>query len=173
MTTTTTSVLSQELGRGLQGAADALSDQMVERLAITAGNVAEIADRLNDPDTRDAVHTLLDELTSLHRSGGLVSLFELVDLLNVARNAMTDSMIERLASFAEHMVTNVANEETADLFQTFATALFDAQKKAEAQPVRGGLLSVMRLMSAPETQASLNFLMAFAQGLQRGGQPEK
>jgi uncharacterized protein YjgD (DUF1641 family) len=71
------------------------------------------------------------------------------------------------------MVTNVANEETADLFQTFATALFDAQKKAEAQPVRGGLLSVMRLMSAPETQASLNFLMAFAQGLQRGGQPDK
>ena len=169
MATTTTSALSQDLERGLQGAADALSDQMVERLATTAGNVAEIADRLNDPDTRDAVHTLLDELTRLHRSGGLVSLFELVHLLNVARNAMTDGMIERLASFGEHMVTNVANEETADLFQTFATALFDAQDRVKAQPARGGLLSAMRLMSAPETQASLSFLLAFAQGLQRGG----
>ena len=168
-TTTTTSVLGQELGRGVQCATDALTDQMVERLAISASNVAEIADRLNDPDTRDAVHTLLDELTRLHRSGGLVSLFEVAHLLNVARNAMTDGMVERLASFAEHMVTNVANEETADLFQTFATALFDAQDRVKDQPARGGLLSAMRLLSAPETQASLNFLLAFAEGLKNIG----
>jgi len=165
----TTSALQADLERGLQGATDALTDQMVERLATAAGNVAEIADRLNDPDTRDAVHTLLDELTRLHRAGGLVSLFELVHMVNAARNAMTDSIVERLATFSEHMVTNVANEETADLFQTFATALFDAQKQTEAQPSRGGLLSAVRLLSAPETQTSLTFLLAFAQGLQRGG----
>lgn len=165
----TTSALKADLERGLQGAADALTDQMVERLATAAGNVGEIADRLNDPDTRDAVHTLLDELTRLHRAGGLVSLFELVHMVNAARNAMTDSIVERLATFGEHMVTNVANEETADLFQTFATALFDAQKKTESQPSRGGLLSAMRLLSAPETQTSLHFLLTFAQGLQHGG----
>ena len=160
---------AEDLQRGVQGAADALTDQMVERLAITAGNVAEIADRLNEPDTREAVHALLDELTRLHKVGGLVSLFELVHMINAARNATTDSIVERLAMFTEHMVTNVANEETADLFQTFATALTDAQKKTEAQPAGGGLLSAVRLLSAPETQSSLHFLLAFAQGLQRGG----
>jgi len=166
MATSTTPALSQELQRGIQGAADALTDQMVERLATTAGNVAEIADRLNEPDTRDAVHTLLDELTRLHRAGGLVSVFELVHMVNAARNAMTDGIVERLAGFGEHMVNNLANEETADLFQTFATALFDAQKKTAEQPSRGGLLSAMRLLSAPETQSSLQFLLAFAKGLQ-------
>jgi uncharacterized protein YjgD (DUF1641 family) len=167
MATTKLSALTQELEGGLQGATDALTDQMVERLASTAGNVGEIADRLNDPDTRDAVHTLLDELTRLHRAGGLVSLFELVHVVNAARNAMTDSILERLAGFTEHMVTNVANEETADLFQTFATALTDAQKQAEAAPARGGLLSAVRLLSAPQTQASLQFLLAFAEGLRK------
>jgi uncharacterized protein YjgD (DUF1641 family) len=170
MATSTTSVLKQDLERGLQGATDALTDQMVERLATAAGNVAEIADRLNDADTRDAVHTLLDELTRLHKAGGLVSLFEMVHMVNAARNAMTDGIVERLATFSEHMVTNLANEETADLFQTFATALTDAQKKAEAEPARGGLLSAMHLLSAPETQQSLRFLLTFAQGLQRGSQ---
>jgi len=167
MAMTKSSALTQELEAGLQGATDALTDQMVERLASTAGNVAEIADRLNDPDTRDAVHTLLDELTRLHKAGGLVSLFELVHMVNAARNAMTDSIVERLAGFTEHMVTNVANEETADLFQTFATALIDAQKQAEAAPARGGLLSAVRLLSAPQTQASLQFLLAFAEGLRK------
>ena len=165
---TTGKLGATDLQRGLQGAADALSDQMIERLAITAGNIGEIADRLNEPDTREAVHVLLDELTRLHKAGGLIALFELVHAFGAARNSMSDQMLERLAIFAEHMVTNVANEETADLFQTFASALFNAQQKTEAQPARGGLLSAMRLLSAPETQASLNFLLAFAQGLQRG-----
>ncbi|MCG6872145.1 MAG: DUF1641 domain-containing protein [Gammaproteobacteria bacterium] len=171
MKTSTTSTLSQEVGLGLQGAVDALTDQMVERLATTAGNVGEIVDRLNDPDTRDAVHSLLDELTSLHRAGGLTSLFELVHLANAVRNAATDGIVERLAGFTEHMVTNVANEETADLFQTFATALSDAQQQAAEQPARGGLVSAVRLLSAPETQDSLRFLLTFARGLKAGTHP--
>jgi uncharacterized protein YjgD (DUF1641 family) len=161
-------ISAEDLQRGVQGAADALTDQMVERIAITVGNVAEIADRLNEPDTSEAVHALLDELTRLHKVGGLVSLFEVVHMINAARNATTDSIVERLAMFAEQMVTTVNVEENAYLFQAFATALTDAQKETAAQPTGGGLLSAMRLLSAPETQSSLRFLLAFAEGLQRG-----
>lgn len=156
-----------DLQRGLQGATDALSDQMIERLAITAGNVGEIADRLNEPDTREAVHALLDELTRLHKAGGLVSLFELVHMLNAARNSMSDQMVERLAIFAEHMVTNVANEEVADFAHTARMAIIEAQAKAAAEPERGGLMSALRLLSAPDTQRSLRFLLTVAQGLQK------
>jgi len=168
MTSSANPDLMNDFARGIQGVTDALSDQMVERLATAAGNVAEIADRLNEPDTRDAVHTLLDELTRLHNAGGLVSMFELVHMINAARNAMTDGIVERLAGFTEHMVTNVANEETADLFQTFHAALAEAQQKSAAQAAPGGIMSAMRLLSAPETQRSLQFLLAFAQGLQQG-----
>jgi len=104
-----------EAERLFMAVSDALSDQMVERLATTAGNALEVVDKLNDEDTKDAVLTVLDELTALHRCGGLTKGFELIHMVNAIRNAMTDQMVERLVGYAEHLVSNLATEEMADL----------------------------------------------------------
>ncbi len=74
----------------IQGLSDALTDGMVERLVTTMGNGLELLDKFNDEDTRDALDSLIDQLTMLHRSGGLVSLFETIHMINAMRNAMTD-----------------------------------------------------------------------------------
>ncbi|MBV8336218.1 MAG: hypothetical protein JO358_12425, partial [Alphaproteobacteria bacterium] len=69
-----------ELTRLGQAAREALTDAMVERLAVTAGNALELLDRLNDANTRDAVHMLVDRLGELHRAGALDTLFDTVML---------------------------------------------------------------------------------------------
>lgn len=145
---------------------ESLTDQMVERLSVTVGNALDVLDRLNDDHTRDALHSLLDELTKLHRAGGLVSLFELINMLNAIRNAMTDSMVERLAIFAESMVTNMANEDMADLVGRTHTALMEAQDEMASTKSPGGLMASLRLLSAPETQSALRFLVSVSKHLQ-------
>lgn len=143
-------------------ASDSLSDQMVERLSTASANVMEVADRLNDDETRDAIHSLLDELTALHRNGGLTALFEGLHFINAIRNAMTDGMVERMAIFAEHMVDNLGSEEVAKLASETADAISVAAQETAQNPPAGGMMSTLRLLSQPETQASLQFLLNVA-----------
>ncbi len=150
-----------------QAASESLTDSMVERLSITGANALEIVDRLNDEDTRDAVMSLIDKVTDMHRSGALSTLFEVLTLMHGARSALTDSMVERLFIFVEHMVNNLATEEMADMAHNAHTAMEAAvaETAAKGKP-SGGIMSTISLLGKPETQQSLQFLLAFAGKMQ-------
>ena len=149
--------------RLVQAAGEAMTDNMVERLAITSANALEVVDRLNDEDTRDAVMSVIDKITDLHRSGALETLFDTVNLLHGARSALTDNMVERLFIFVEHMINNLANEEIAEMAHNARRAMEEAVDETSAQSTpSGGLLSMVSMLSKPETQKSVQFLLAFA-----------
>lgn len=151
--------LTDELPDAVGAAANALTDSMVERLATTLSNSLELADRLNQPDTREAVDALLDGLTTLHRTGGLTILFELLHVLGAMRNAATDSMIERGAALVEHLISNMASEEVADLAHQTQEAMREARQEQDRTPSPGGLMATIAMLSKPETQAALRFLV--------------
>jgi len=155
-----------ELERLVTAAQDALTDNMVERLSVTAANTLDVVDRLNDEDTRDALHFAIDRLTELHRTGGLKTLFEMVTLLHAAREAATDNIVERMFMFIENMLNNVATEEMAELADNLRLSVEQAAVKAEGRPAKGGLVSTLSLLSKPETQRSLQFFMLMGESLQ-------
>ncbi len=150
----------------IQGLTDALTDGMVERLVTTLGNGLELLDKFNDDDTRAALDEMINQLTMLHRSGGLVSLFETIHMINAMRNAMTDGMVERMAIFIEHMIANMANEEIAELAGQTHESLLEAREEIAGSPSPGGLMSSIRLLSQPETQDALRFMVAASKRLQ-------
>jgi uncharacterized protein YjgD (DUF1641 family) len=157
-----------ELERLRIAASEALTDSMVERLATTGANAMELVDRLNDESTSTAIHHLIDRLTELHKLGALDTLFDLVTLLHAARNAATDNIVERLFMFAESMINTVGNEAMGELAENTRLALEQAaQETAEAGPSRGGMLATLSLLSKPETQRSLAFLLSFSAKLQK------
>lgn len=151
----------------INAAQDALTDGMVERLAETGGNALEVLDRLNDEDTRDAMLNIMDRLTELQRSGALDTLFDLVVLAHGMRSAMTDSMVERLVIWMETMVSNVANEHLAEFAGETVDAMHDAAIETAAEKSSGGLMSTVSMLSKPETQQALKFLMTFAAKMQK------
>jgi uncharacterized protein YjgD (DUF1641 family) len=156
-----------EAERLVQAVREALTDSMVERLSVTGANALEIVDRLNDEGTRDAIHDVIDKLTELHRIGAINTLFETVALLHAAKSASTDSIIERLFTFIEHMVNNVGHEDFATMVDNARQAMDDAvAETAGAQP-SGGLFSTLGMLSKPETQRSQQFLLSFSSNLQR------
>ncbi len=148
-------------------AREALTDQMIERLAITGGNALEVIDRLNDENTSAAVHRLIDRLTEMQKAGSLDTACDMIMLLHAMRNALTDAMVERLLSYAEYMVTSVANEDVCDLVTNACQAMNEAAAESAKAPARGGLMATISLLSKPETQRSLQFLINFAEKLQR------
>ena len=149
--------------RMAQAAQEALTDTMVERLSITGANAMEVVDRLNDEETRDAVMSLIDMITDLHRIGALQTLFEAVTTLHGARSALTDNMIERLFVFVEHMINNLANEEVAAMTHNARTAMEEAVDEIRSRPEpSGGLVATIKMLSRPEANRALQFMLAFA-----------
>ena len=151
----------------MTAAKDALTDGMVERLATTAGNGMEVVDRLNDPETMDAVMALIDGLTEMHRSGALDTMLQLVSVIHAGRNALTDGMVERLFTFVEHMANTVATEEIANLAHETNGALQDALDQSAKTRTSGGMMSTLKMVTSPEAQKTMAFLLAFGANLQK------
>jgi len=156
-----------EIMRLTQAAREALTDSMVERLSGTGANVLEIVDRLNDDGTREAIHAALSRLTELHRTGALDTLFDLVVLLHAVRDASTDNIVERLFGFVERMANTLASEDMADLADSTRAAFKDAAARTAEAPAGGGMLATLSLLSKPESQRSLQFLLNFGASLER------
>ena len=156
-----------ELGRLMQAAQEALTDRMVERLAVTGTNALELLDRLNDERTSEALHRAIDRVTELHKVGALDTLFDVVMLIHAARNAATDNIVERLFVFFEQMVNTIGNEAMGSLADNARVALEEAAEESAQQRPRGGALAAISLLAKPETQRSLMFLLGFAERLQR------
>ena len=154
-----------EVDRILTAARDALTDSMVERLATTSGAALEVVDRLSDPETSAAVHAIIDKITEFHRIGALDTLFQTVMVLHAARSATTDSIVERLAAFAEQSINTLGSDEMAqcacDLVDAFETASAETAKN----PPKGGLMSTVSLLGKPESQQSLYFLLKIGEAL--------
>jgi uncharacterized protein YjgD (DUF1641 family) len=156
-----------EMERLTLAAREALTDGMVERLATLGGNGLELLDRLNEPATNAAVHSLIDRLTELHKVGAIDTICDLALTLHAVRNALTDNMVERLFMFAESMINTVGNEAMGELAENARMALEDAaHETAKAPAPKGGVMSTLSMLSKPETQRSLAFLLAFSNKLQ-------
>jgi uncharacterized protein YjgD (DUF1641 family) len=155
-----------EMERLTLAAREALTDNMVERLSMMGGNALELLDRLNDPNTSAAVHSLIDRLTELHKLGALDTVCDLAVMLHASRNALTDNMVERLSMFIESMINTVGNEAMGELAENTRLALEEAAQEAKAAAPSGGIMATLSMLSKPETQRNLAFLIAFSTKLQ-------
>ena len=129
------------LARVVAAAEDAVTEDMVARLADTLGNAVSLADRLN----RAGADRLIGALERLSAGGGLDRM---------------DATLQRLASgmeLLEHVVGAVdhAVEEAV------------AEAKVGKKP-QGGLACLWRLMRDPENQAAMQFAFAVGRRLRKG-----
>lgn len=154
-----------DVDRLIGGFKDALTDTMVERMAETAGSALEIVDRLNDPDTRAAVHTLIDRVTDLHRTGAMDTLYESALLIHAMRSAATDNIVERITIFLEHLFDTFDDEELIRHFRNLSGALEEAANAANETQPKGGLFEMLALIRSPESQQNLMFLLKLGEAL--------
>ena len=83
-----------EVQRVLQAARDALTDEMVERLASTWAGGADLMDKVGRSGLGDAIPAIAE----LVHNGDLARMVKLARVYGSAEDALTDEMIGRLAT---------------------------------------------------------------------------
>ena len=159
--------MPNDVARLAQGLKDALSDSMVERLTSTAGNALEVVDKLNEPDVKEGIISLLDAVGTLQRTGALQTVIDALFMLHAMRSAATDSMVDRAFSFIEHMANNLGTEDLATLAHEAKGAMEDAIDSCNIPGAGGGLFGTLRMVSQKETQEAMRFLLSFACSLKK------
>jgi hypothetical protein len=125
-----------QLARLYGSAQDAVTEEMIGRLAETAGNGMVLLDRFS---RGGAVH-LIEMLEKLQHSGAL------------------ERIAQILPEIAERL--DLVNGVLIDIENAAAQA-------AKAVPAPGGIGSIWRMMTDPETQQSLRFLLEVGKTLRK------
>ncbi len=177
-----------KLARVYGSAEDALTDEMVGRLATTMAEGADLMDKVHRSGLGDAIPALAE----LVRNGDLGRIVKLARVYGSAEDALTDDMIGRLMDTlgnglslldrfsrggAEHVLSILErldksgalqrlSDSIPDLvdrmgrLQAMAGAIDTAATASRTQPrSRGGAGGLWQMMRDPETQDTLRFLL--------------
>jgi len=186
-----------EVERLIAAARDALTDEMVSRLASTAGDAVELMDQVN----RAGLARAIPALAEMVNNGDLHRLVKLARVYGSAEDALTDEMVGRLTETvgnglslldrasrggAEHVVKMLEDLQESGALERIATMLPQlAERLATVQqvlqsidaaaaasrataPSAGGIGGLWHLMRDPESQETLRFMLAVGKQLRKG-----
>ena len=160
-----------ELERVVAAGRDALTDEMVSRLSATVAEGMDLLDKIN----RSGVAAALPAISQLVANGDLERLVHLARTYGAAHDAMTDEMVGRLAETLAESLSLIDRMNRAGLdrlvgnierlgvvLESTMNALEAAKRDTAVKPAAGGVGGLWRLLSDPDNQESLRFLLAFA-----------
>ena len=123
-----------QLARVYSSAQDALTDEMVGRLAETVGEGLSLLDRFN----RGGAGRLVEMLAQMQATGAL----------------------ERIANTLPNVL------ERLDMVSGLFSCLEEAATESRSKPATGGIGSLWRIMTDPDTVRSLQFLLSMSKQMQ-------
>lgn len=179
------------LARVYGSAEDALTEEMVGRVAAAASDGLSLMDQVN----RSGLEKALPTLTRLVADGDMERLAQLARVYGAAQDAMSEEIIGRLSEAmseglslldrlnrggAGRLVEMLAKLEASGSLQRVAALLptfvdrldmvggllesmETAAKQAEAERTEGGLISMYRMLTDARTQETLRFMLALGQ----------
>src|SRR5450830_1609512 len=172
-------------------ARDAMTDDIIGRVAGTAAEALHLVDQVN----RSGLARAIPLLAQMVDNGDLQRVVNLARIYGSAEDAMTEEMVGRLAEAASEglslldrlnrggagrlvemlakLEASGALERVAALLPTFVDRLDmvggllesmeTAAKQAEAERTEGGLVSMYRMLTDARTQETLRFMLALGQ----------
>lgn len=172
-------IQAEEFASLAAGARDALTDDMVARLAGTFGEALDLVERIN----RSRLTNALAVLTQLADNGDLERLAHLARLLGAAEDALTDEMIARVSgvlsdalSLLEQLTRNDAlgriltfllRPEVQTVLVRFGEALLAASNEYQQMPPpKGGIGGWWHLLGERNNQQAVQFFGLFGKHLQ-------
>ncbi len=178
-----------QMARVVGSAQDAVTDDMVSRLADTASGTMDLLDRVN----RSGIERALPILARLESDGDLERVAQLVRMIGAAQDAMTDDMVVRLADTVsngmslvdrlhrggiERLVSLLERMESKGELERMVQGLANLADRMElleqmlgcvdragaefkkGAPARGGIGSLLSMMTNAENQETLRFVFA-------------
>ena len=166
-----------QLARLVGSAQDAVTDDIVGRVAGVATDSIDLLDRVN----RSGIATALPAMTKLVQNGDLDRLIGMARVMGAAQDALSDDIVARLAEAASDGLSLLekANRsgvarlldvlEQDDIVDNLVNSLNQAADETRgADRSRGGLGGLWEIARDPDTQDTLRFFAAFGKHFQHG-----
>jgi uncharacterized protein YjgD (DUF1641 family) len=142
---------------------NSITEKMLERNAAMVGELYDIAAEVADPDMREAVR----ELKNLQKSGNLKILSEASYMIAFLSNSVTDSMVQRIASFGSAFVEEVSAAQLQDALKGMSKCLSITIEQFNATPPKPGLRNLLAVMKDPEVQTGMIFMATLAKNMHK------
>lgn len=163
-----------EVERVFEGAADALSDDIVARLGATMGEGLILLDQIS----RSNLDKAIPVINHLSETGDLERASNLLRVLGAVGDALGDDIVGRLGEVANEllcMADRIARNENLgkllDLLEQddviesltgLCKAAAEAKKASDTTASSGGMMSLINTMKDPEVQQALQLMSRFS-----------
>lgn len=163
--------VSVEVGRLVESAQDALTDDMVTRLASNASQTLDLMDRFN----RSGIDRALPAIAQLVENGDLERLVGIARLFGSVEDSLSDDIVSRLALVVtelaclvdklsrnegiQRLIDLLGNSEVQGTLENVLNAASKASVEAATLPPSGGGIGgMLKTMTDPATQDALRFV---------------
>lgn len=163
--------VSVELDRLVESAQDALTDDMVTRLASNASQTLDLMDRFN----RSGIDRALPAIAQLVENGDLERLVGIARLFGSVEDSLSDDIVSRLALVVtelaclvdklsrnegiQRLIELLGNDEVQGTLVDVLNAASKAKTEAAAlAPSSGGFGGMLSTLKDPATQDALRFV---------------
>jgi len=152
-----------QMGTFATAAKNSLTDNLVERSSVTMEKLIEMADEVAKAD----LVRVMPALQELVDSGSLETLTQMATFVGSATHAFTDSIVERMLSMFENLVSRLMNPQIQDLVGAMVEGAHNTMADMTEEPYKKGVLGLIKTARDPEVQKSLHFVMNFAKNFHR------
>jgi len=170
--------VSVELERLVASAQDALTDDMVNRLAANASKTLDLLDRFN----RSGIDRALPTIAQLVENGDLERLVGFARLFGSVEDSLSDDIVNRLALVVtelaclvdklsrnqgiQRLIELLGKDEVQDTLVSLLGAASAAKKEADTlPPAKGGIGGLLKLATDPATQEAMRFMVLLSKQL--------
>ncbi|NOY54019.1 MAG: DUF1641 domain-containing protein [Deltaproteobacteria bacterium] len=148
----------KEVALFISAAKNSMGDSVIARMAANMETMMALLDELAKADLMRA----MPAIEELINSGSLEVLTQMATFLGSTTHAFTDSIVERMLSMFENLVSRLMNPQIQDLIGAAVESAQEAMAEMKDQPKKAGLPALWKAARDPEVRQSLLFVMSFA-----------
>lgn len=131
-----------------------MTESMITKNASMMGELGNIANEAADPCMAEAMRDLKD----LQKSGNLTTLVEASYMIAFMTNVVSDSMVQRIATFISDFIAEVSTPQVQDMLAGMTKCSLKTIKQFAEKPPEPGFKNLISTMRDPEIQKGLIFM---------------
>ncbi len=144
-------------------AVNSTTEKMLERTASIAAELGNIANEAADQSMLEAIR----EIKRLQKTGTLKALVEASDMISFLSNAVTDSMVQRIAVFIGAFVEEVVTAQVQDILKSLTKCMHKTIREFAINPPKPGVRNLLSILRDPEVQLGMMFMATLSKNMQQ------
>jgi uncharacterized protein YjgD (DUF1641 family) len=143
---------------------NAFTDSMLERIVTFIAELGELSDEIRLADLK----SMIPMLTTLAKDGGMEALIDTAKVLVTIRNALSDSMLERVASIIVDTIDYFASLRAQSIGSYLLESINQTTKEFSQKEQKPSVFGVLKELKDPQTLQSIMFMLALIKNMPQG-----